>query len=99
MKDPLFRIGKILNLLQSLLVGDDIGCMEGMNVVNKAVGDGNSIAFVKANAGGGKDRVELLIERSRNFVVAIMDGLDTLIQILGLNAEIEENNIILIRKS
>lgn len=46
------------------------------------------MAFVsswgEANPGGGKDRVQLFIERAKKNVIASRDGLGTVIEILDL---------------
>ncbi len=94
MNDPLFRIDKTLSRLQELVVGNsdlEIEFMEAMDLVNQAVEDGNGIAFVsswgEANPGGGKDRIDLFIERSRNYVKVTRDGLGTIIKILDLKVD------------
>jgi len=93
MNDPLFRIDKTLSRLQNLVAGtdDEIDFMEAMDVINQAVEDGNGIAFVsswgEANPGGGKDRIELFIERSKRYVLTTRDGLATIIKILNLKVE------------
>jgi len=93
MNDPLFRIDKTLFRLQNLVSGsdDEIDYMEAMEVINQAVEDGNSIAFVsswgEANPGGGQDRIELFIERSKQYVIATRDGLGTIIKILDLKMD------------
>mmetsp|Transcript_11661 Transcript_11661/g.13555 ORF Transcript_11661/g.13555 Transcript_11661/m.13555 type:complete len:228 (+) Transcript_11661:147-830(+) len=91
MNDPLFRIDKTLFRLQALVGEDDIDYMEAMELVNQAVEDGNGIAFVsswgEANPGGGKDRIDLFIERAKRFVIATRDGLGTIIKILDLKVD------------
>lgn len=93
MNDPLFRVDKTLLRLQPLVAGTDaeIDYMEAMDFINQAVEDGNGIAFVsswgEANPGGGKDRIDLFIERSRLFVKATRDGLGAVINILDLKVE------------
>lgn len=93
MNDPLFRVDKTLLRLQPLVAGTDseIDYMEAMDFINQAVEDGNGIAFVsswgEANPGGGKDRIDLFIERSKLFVTATRDGLGAVIKILDLQVE------------
>ncbi len=93
MNDPLFRIDKTLFRLQTLVAGsdDEIDYMDAMETINQAVEDGNGIAFVsswgEANPGGGKDRIDLFIERSKMFVTTTKEGLGTIIKILNLKVE------------
>ena len=53
--------------------------------------EGNGLAFIsswgEANPGGGKDRVALFIERSRNDVIESRDVLATAIRILNLKVD------------
>ena len=92
MNDPLFRIDKTLFRLQTTVSGpDEIEYMDAMETINQAVEDGNGIAFVsswgEANPGGGKDRIDFFIERSKGFVTQTRDGLGTIISILDLKVE------------
>ena len=91
MNDPLFRIDKTLLRLQPLVPTgseEEIDYMEAMERINQAVEDGNGIAFVsswgEANPGGGKDRIELFIERSKRYVITTRDGLGTVMKILDI---------------
>ncbi len=94
MNDPLFRIDKTLLRLQPLVAGTDgeIDYMDAMEAINQAVEDGNGIAFVsswgEANPGGGKDRIELFIERSKKYVVDTRDGLGTIINLLDMKVDV-----------
>lgn len=92
MNDPLFRIDKTLMRLQSVVPADDeVDFMDAMETINQAVEDGNGIAFVsswgEANPGGGQDRIDLFIERSKRFVIMTKDGLATVMKILDLKVE------------
>ena len=50
--------------------------------------EGSGLAYVsswgEANPGGGKDRVEYFIERSKRDVIAVHDSLSTVVRILDL---------------
>ncbi len=94
MNDPLFRIDKTLLRLQKLVPSGtdaEIDYMDAMEAINQAVEDGNGIAFVsswgEANPGGGKDRIELFIERSKRYVIDTRDGLGTIMKILDLKVD------------
>ena len=89
MDDPLFRADKTLFRLQSLVSPDDeIDYMEAMELFNEKSEEASNTAFIsswgEANPGGGKDRVELFIERSRKQIVTAKDSLGKVIKILGL---------------
>ncbi len=92
MNDPLFRADKTMQRLQAL-VGEDveIDYMEAMETFNEKSEEASNIAFVsswgEANPGGGKDRVELFIERSKKLVMTSRDSLGTCIDLLGLKVE------------
>ena len=93
MNDPLFRIDKAMIRLQPLVSGtdDEIDYIEVMDAINQAVEDGNGIAFVsswgEANPGGGKDRIDIFIERSKRYVETTRDGLGIIIKMLDLKVE------------
>ncbi len=92
MNDPLFRADKTMQRLQTLVSEDvEIDYMEAMETFNEKSEEASNIAFVsswgEANPGGGKDRVELFIERSRTLVVKSRDSLGTCIDLLGLKVE------------
>ena len=61
------------------------GAME--KLVEKA-DEGSGLAYVsswgEANPGGGKDRIELFIERSKNDVIDVRDALETIMNVLDL---------------
>jgi len=95
MEDPLFRADKTMIRLQALVPADNV---EGANEFQDAIEtwmekaeEGNGMAFIsswgEANPGGGRDRVELFIERSRKDVEEARASLSTVIRILGLQVD------------
>jgi hypothetical protein len=89
MNDPLFKADKTMLRLQNLVSSDDeTDYMEAMEMFNEKAEEASNTAFVsswgEANPGGGKDRVELFIERSRKQVESARDSLGTVIKILGI---------------
>lgn len=73
MEDPLFRADKTLIRLQDLVPASDAKAQadfqDAIDVFQEKSEEGNGMAFIsswgEANPGGGKDRVELFIERSK----------------------------------
>jgi Ca2+ transporting ATPase len=53
-----------------------------------AAEEGNGMAYIsswgEANPGGGKDRVQLFIERAKNNVIQARDSLSTMVDIFDL---------------
>lgn len=92
MNDPLFRSDKMLMRLETI-APDDMGIefIDTMDAYNQSSEAGSGIAFVsswgEANPGGGKDRIEFFIERSRKNLVECRDSLGTVINILGLSVD------------
>jgi len=89
MNDPLFRADKTLMKLQRIVPDEyDSQFQDALDTWMEKAEEGNGMAFVsswgEANPGGGKDRVELFIERSKNDVIEAKDSLGTVIKILGL---------------
>ena len=89
MNDPLFRADKTLIKLQRIVPDEyDAQYQDALDTWMEKAEEGSGMAFVsswgEANPGGGKDRVELFIERSRKDVVEAKDSLGTVIKILGL---------------
>mmetsp|Transcript_25572 Transcript_25572/g.37630 ORF Transcript_25572/g.37630 Transcript_25572/m.37630 type:complete len:258 (+) Transcript_25572:62-835(+) len=93
--DPLFRADKTLIRLQDLVPTND---RTGQNEFQDAIDtflekseEGNGMAFIsswgEANPGGGKDRIDLFIERSKKDVVETRDSLATVIRILDLKVD------------
>ncbi len=92
MNDPLFRVDKTMFRLQTLVGPDDeIDYMEAMELFNEKAEEASNTAFIsswgEANPGGGKDRVELFIERSRKQVETAKNSLGTVIRILNLKVD------------
>jgi len=90
MNDPLFRADKTLLRLQTLVPSDyEIDYMEAMEKFNEKAEEGNGIAFIsswgEANPGGGKDRIDFFIERSRKNLIDAKDSLGAVVKILDLN--------------
>lgn len=89
MNDPLFRADKTILRLQSAVPSDlDIDYMEAMDKFVESAETGSGIAFVsswgEANPGGGKDRIEMFIERSKNNLIESRDSLKEILRILNV---------------
>jgi hypothetical protein len=87
--DPLFRAEKTLRRLYVLAPPDrDVDYFEAVERYAESADEASGMAYIsswgEANPGGGKDRVELFIERARNNVVMAHESLGTVIEILGL---------------
>jgi hypothetical protein len=87
--DPLFKVEKTLMRLQGLVPSEFDGEFQAaMEKAAEAAEEGSGMAYIsswgEANPGGGKDRVELFIERSKKDVIAVRDSLATVIRILDL---------------
>jgi len=87
--DPLFKADKTLKRLSTLV--DDDGSIEYIDAMEKwlqAAEEANGMAYVsswgEANPGGGKDRVELFIERSKKNVMDARDALATAMDLLQM---------------
>jgi hypothetical protein len=92
MNDPLFRADKTMFRLQTLVSPDDeIDYMEAMELFNEKAEEASNTAFIsswgESNPGGGKDRVEMFIERSRTQIVTAKNSLGTMMKILGLQVD------------
>jgi hypothetical protein len=92
MDDPLFRADKTLIRLQSLVPDESSAkYQDAVDIWLEKAEEGSGLAYVsswgESNPGGGKDRVELFIERSRKDVIEARDVLGTVITILGLNVD------------
>lgn len=87
--DPLFKADKTLKRL-AVLVPDSNGpeYLDALEKWTQAAEEASGMAYVsswgEANPGGGKDRVELFIERAKKNVVDARDGLGTAMDLLGL---------------
>jgi hypothetical protein len=89
MDDPLFKADKTLLRLQALVPPDDeVDYLEAMEKWIENADEGSGMAYVsswgEANPGGGKDRVDYFIERSKNDVIEARNSLETVIRILKL---------------
>ena len=89
--DPLFKIDKTLARLGSLVPPDrDIDYFEATENLLQNAEEANSMAFVsswgEANPGGGKDRVEIFIERAKKNVIVSKQSLETVMDILNIKA-------------
>eukprot|EP00339_Tiarina_fusa_P015653 CAMPEP_0117049158 /NCGR_PEP_ID=MMETSP0472-20121206/33970_1 /TAXON_ID=693140 ORGANISM="Tiarina fusus, Strain LIS" /NCGR_SAMPLE_ID=MMETSP0472 /ASSEMBLY_ACC=CAM_ASM_000603 /LENGTH=211 /DNA_ID=CAMNT_0004762511 /DNA_START=66 /DNA_END=701 /DNA_ORIENTATION=- len=87
--DPLFRADKTLMRLMADVPADkEIEYMQAMELFAEKAEEASSMAFVsswgEANPGGGKDRVQLFIERSKTMVMQSRDSLGTVIDILEI---------------
>lgn len=89
MNDPLFRADKTLFRLQALVSGDEeIEYMEAMEMFNEKAEEASNTAFIsswgEANPGGGKDRIDMFIERSKKQIEVAKNSLGTVIKILDI---------------
>jgi len=92
MNDPLFKADKTMFRLQALVSPDDeIEYMEAMEMFNEKAEEASNTAFIsswgEANPGGGKDRIDMFIERSRKQLETAKNSLGTVIGILGLTLD------------
>ena len=89
MEHPLYRVDKTLIRMQRLT--DDPDFLDVLDKFVEKADETNVMAFVsswgEANPGGGKDRVEYFIERSKNNVKESRDELAKVIKILDLKVE------------
>mmetsp|Transcript_28295 Transcript_28295/g.68134 ORF Transcript_28295/g.68134 Transcript_28295/m.68134 type:complete len:99 (-) Transcript_28295:99-395(-) len=87
--DPLFKADATMMRLKDIVPGDrEVDFYEAIDAFSQNAEEANSMAFVsswgEANPGGGKDRVRMFIERSKNNVVVSRDSLKTVMDILDL---------------
>jgi hypothetical protein len=90
MSDPLFRAEKTMRRLENLVpAGKEVEFLEAIDKFSQAADEGSGMAYVsswgEANPGGGKDRVELFIERARKNVVDSRDSLAAIMDIVGID--------------
>ena len=89
MEHPLYRVDKTLIRMQRLT--DDPDFLDVLDKFVEKADETNVMAFVsswgEANPGGGKDRVEYFIERSKNNVAESRDELGKVIKILDLKVD------------
>lgn len=91
MKDPLFRADKTLSRLQTLVDDDDyVEFMEAMEQFNEKAEEASNTAYLsswgEANPGGGKDRIEFFIERSKKQVETARDSLGIVMKLLKIES-------------
>jgi hypothetical protein len=89
MNDPLFKADATMLRLKALVPSDkEEEFYEAIDRYAQNAEEANGMAFVsswgEANPGGGKDRVQLFIERSKKNVIESRDGLKVVMDILGL---------------
>ena len=87
--DPLFKADKTMRRLENLVPpGREVEYLEAVEKWMEAAEEGSGMAYVsswgEANPGGGKDRVELFIERAKKNVIDSRDSLATVIDILEI---------------
>jgi len=87
--DPLFKAESTMMRLKASVPPDrESEFYDAIDAFSQNAEEANSMAFVsswgESNPGGGKDRVRLFIERSRNNVVKSRDSLRTVMDILDL---------------
>jgi hypothetical protein len=87
--DPLFKADTAMLRLKGLVPSDqELDFYEAVERFAENAEEASSMAFVaswgESNPGGGKDRVKLFIERSKNNVIVSRDSLKTVIDILNL---------------
>lgn len=90
-KDPLYKADKTLRrLYENAPNKRDSEFIEAVEVFAENADEASGMAFIsswgEANPGGGKDRVELFIERAKKNVIASRNSLATVIDILELDA-------------
>jgi hypothetical protein len=87
--DPLFKADAAMLRLKDLVPSDkEVDFYDAVDLFAQNAEEANGMAFVsswgEANPGGGKDRVQLFIERAKKNVIASRDSLKTVIDILEL---------------
>ena len=87
--DPLFKADKTMLRLYVLVSNEDSGdYIEGVERYTENADEASGMAFIsswgESNPGGGKDRVELFIERARKNVVTAQESLQVVVKVLDL---------------
>lgn len=87
--DPLFKADKTLKRLAPLIPSDnEVEFLEAVERYMENAEEANGMAYIsswgESNPGGGKDRVELFIERAKNNIIASKETLATVIKFLDL---------------
>jgi len=88
--DPLYKAGKTLRRLYDIAPAKRDGeFIEAVEAFDENADEASGMAFIsswgESNPGGGRDRVELFIERARKNVMASRNSLKTVIDILELD--------------
>lgn len=86
---PLFRAENTMRRLAPLVPTDrDAEYYDAMETWMMAAEAGNGLAYIsswgEANPGGGKDRVQLFLERARNSVLQARDNLSIIVNLLDV---------------
>jgi hypothetical protein len=86
---PLFKADKTMRRLEPFVPTDrEAEFYEAIESWMIAAEEGNGMAYIsswgEANPGGGKDRVQLFIERAKNNVIQARDSLSTIVDIFDL---------------
>ena len=89
MNDPLFKADSAMLRLKDLVPSDrEVDFYDAVDLFAQNAEEASSMAFVsswgEANPGGGKDRVQLFIERAKKNVIASRDSLKTVMEILEM---------------
>lgn len=87
--DPLFKADKAMLRLYTLVSNEDSGeYIEAVERYTENADEASGMAFIsswgESNPGGGKDRVELFIERARKNVVTAHESLQVVVKVLDL---------------
>ena len=87
--DPLFKADATMMRLKDIVPSDrEVEFYEAVDAFSQNAEEANSMAFVsswgEANPEGGKERVRLFIERSKNNVIVSRDSLKTVMDMLDL---------------
>lgn len=91
-EDPLFRADRTMQRLESEVpAGRESEYLEAIEQWIEAADEGSGMAYIsswgEANPGGGKDRVQLFIERAKKNVMDAQQSLATVIDILEISKE------------
>lgn len=89
MNDPLFKAEVTMKRLKDIVPSDsEVDFYDAIDSFYQNAEEANSMAFVsswgESNPGGGKDRIQLFIERAKKNVVASRDSLKKVMDILDL---------------
>lgn len=90
-EDPLFRADRTMRRLEAEVpAGKESAYLEAIEQWIEAADEGSGMAYIsswgEANPGGGKDRVQLFIERAKKNVMDAQQSLATVIDILDIKA-------------